>query len=84
MSPTAARLLACAALALLAGSAAPPARPSPPALRRSRRMHGCSGPWTGRALPAPLGADTAQACLSEWVVIFTRDVVLRATLTSNH
>lgn len=38
------------------------------------------GTWTGGLFPAPLGV-TSEACLSQPVVIFTRDVVLRATLT---
>lgn len=38
------------------------------------------GTWTGGMFPAPT-ALTAEACLAQPVVIFTRDVVLRATLT---
>ncbi|MBV9782758.1 MAG: hypothetical protein JO264_02965 [Acidisphaera sp.] len=38
------------------------------------------GTWTGGLFPVPSGL-TAEACLSQPVVIFTRDVVLRATLT---
>lgn len=37
------------------------------------------GSWTGGLFPAPSNL-TAEACLSQPVVIFTRDVVLRATL----
>ncbi len=37
------------------------------------------GSWTGGLFPVPAGM-TAQMCLSQPVVIFTRDVVLRATL----
>ncbi len=40
------------------------------------------GTWTGGIFPTPSGV-TAQACLSQPVVIFTRDIVLRATLTSD-
>src|SRR5574340_201466 len=39
------------------------------------------GTWTGGLFPVP-GILSPQACLSQPVVIFTRDVVLRATLTS--
>jgi hypothetical protein len=38
------------------------------------------GTWSGGLFPVPSGI-TAEACLSQPVVIFTRDVVLRATLT---
>ena len=38
------------------------------------------GTWSGGLFPAPSGM-TAEACLSQPVVVFTRDVVLRATLT---
>lgn len=38
------------------------------------------GSWTGGLFPVP-GNLTAQACLAAPVVIFTRDIVLRATLT---
>ena len=38
------------------------------------------GTWTGGIFPVPPGLTT-QACLSQPVVIFTRDLVMRATLT---
>jgi hypothetical protein len=38
------------------------------------------GSWTGGMFPAPSGL-TAQQCLQQPTVIFTRDIVLRATLT---
>jgi hypothetical protein len=38
------------------------------------------GAWTGGMFPAPSGM-TAQECLSQPTVIFTRDIVMRATLT---
>ncbi len=38
------------------------------------------GTWTGGIFPAPTGPSN-QACLSQPVVIFTRDLVLRATIT---
>ena len=38
------------------------------------------GTWTGGIFPVPSGLSN-QACLSQPVVIFTRDLVLRATLT---
>ena len=39
------------------------------------------GTWSGGIFPAPSNMS-AQACLSQPVVIFTRDLVLRATLTA--
>lgn len=38
------------------------------------------GSWSGGLFPVPSGLS-AQACLSQPVVIFTHDVVMRATLT---
>ncbi|MBV8094689.1 MAG: hypothetical protein JO110_15975 [Acetobacteraceae bacterium] len=38
------------------------------------------GAWVGGLFPAPIGLS-ASSCLGQPVVIFTRDVVLRATLT---
>ena len=38
------------------------------------------GTWTGGIFPAPANISP-QACLSQPVVIFTRDLVMRATLT---
>jgi hypothetical protein len=38
------------------------------------------GSWTGGLFPAPT-AITAETCLAQPVVIFTRDLVLRASLT---
>lgn len=38
------------------------------------------GSWIGGLFPAPTGV-TAEACLAQPVVIFTRDLVLRATMT---
>ena len=38
------------------------------------------GTWTGGMFPAP-STMSPQACLSQPVVIFTRDLVMRATLT---
>jgi len=39
------------------------------------------GTWTGGLFPVPEGLS-AQLCLSQPVVIFSRDVVLRASLTA--
>ena len=67
-------VLALLMLAPAGEAAAPPATPAPP-------PHAwLFGAWTGGLFPA-LGATTAQACLAQPVVIFTRDVVLRASLT---
>ncbi len=38
------------------------------------------GTWTGGIFPAPNGLSN-QACLSQPIVVFTRDLVLRATIT---
>ncbi len=38
------------------------------------------GSWTGGLFPAPAGSVTAESCLATPTVIFTRDVVLRATV----
>jgi hypothetical protein len=38
------------------------------------------GAWTGGIFPVPAGM-TREACLATPVVIFTRDLVMRATLT---
>ncbi len=38
------------------------------------------GAWTGGLFPVPRGLST-QACLAQPVIVFTRDVVLRASLT---
>ena len=38
------------------------------------------GTWTGGIFP-PIAGLSTQACLSQPVVIFTRDLVMRATLT---
>ena len=81
MPPTAARLLASAAFALLAVSAASPGAAQPAGPPPQPPHAWLFGTWTGGLFPAPSGL-TAQACLSQPVVIFTRDVVLRATLTS--
>lgn len=52
-----------------------------PALAQSEAPHAwLFGSWTGGLFPPP-SYLTAQACLMQPVVIFTRDVVLQATLT---
>ena len=68
-------------LLLLAAALALPA-PLRPALAQGARPAPHAwlfGTWTGGLFPLP-GEPTAQACLAQPVVIFTRDVVLRATL----
>jgi hypothetical protein len=85
MSRNAARLvatLACAALlsqAALPAVGAPqgPARAGPPQPPHAWLF----GSWTGGIFPAP-SVLSAEACLSQPVVIFTRDVLMRALLTS--
>lgn len=67
-----ARFLLAAALA--ASAAAPPG----PARAQDQPPHAwLSGAWTGGLFPAPSGLS-AQTC--QPVVVFTRDVVMRATL----
>ncbi len=62
-----------ALLAFLAAAPASAQAPQPP--------HAwLFGTWTGGLFPAPVGM-TSQACFSQPVVIFTRDLVMRATLT---
>ena len=39
------------------------------------------GSWTGGLFPVPAGSLTAASCLATPTVIFTRDIVLRATVT---
>lgn len=52
-----------------------------PATAQSEPPHAwLFGAWTGGLFPAPSGL-TVQACLAQPVVIFTRDMVLRASLT---
>jgi hypothetical protein len=82
MPPTAARLLASATIAALLGVAAPVPGAAQPAGSPPQPPHAwLFGTWTGGIFPAP-SSLSAQACLSQPVVIFTRDVILRATLTS--
>ncbi len=75
--PLAAALLALAALPASVLAAPPPTPSQPPQPPHAWLF----GTWTGGIFPTPSGVS-AQACLSQPVVIFTRDVVLRATLTS--
>ena len=63
-------LLACAAYL---PTAQPTAAQSPP-------QSWLFGTWTGGLFPVTSGV-TLEACLAQPVVIFTRDLVLRATLT---
>jgi hypothetical protein len=54
----------------------------PPAVAQAQRPAPHAwlfGAWTGGLFPVP-SQPTAQACLAQPVVIFSRDVVLRATL----
>lgn len=72
MRRPAAAVLAALLLAPAGNAASPPASGPP---------HGwLFGSWTGGLFPAP-SVVTAQACLAQPTVIFTRDVVLRASLT---
>ncbi len=70
-APILAALIALAAVAL----------PSPARAQAGLPPHASLfGTWTGGLFPVPANL-TPQACLSQPVVIFTRDLVLRATLT---
>lgn len=76
---------ACLGLATPAAWAAPPkaapaAAPRQAAAPANAPPHAwLFGTWTGGLFPAASGLS-AQACLAQPVVIFTQDVVLRATL----
>ena len=74
MRRTAASLAAALALVL----SSPPLAPQ--ALAQATPHAFLFGSWTGGLFPPP-SSVTAQECLAQPSVIFTRDVVLRATLT---
>lgn len=87
MRLNAARLLTLLIPAI--GTAAPALAQQPPGEQHSAQHQPAPGQpphawlfgtWTGGMYPAPTSL-TAEACLAQPVVIFTRDVVLRATLT---
>lgn len=66
---------------LFAVAAGLPAPTAAPARAEETPPHAwLYGSWSGGLYPAPTGL-TAEACLAQPVVIFTRDIVLRATLT---
>ena len=69
------RIALCLVFLMSAGAVAPASAQS------GQPPHGwLFGTWTGGLFPVPNGL-AAQACFSQPVVIFTRDLVLRATLT---
>ena len=72
----------CALALLLAVPAALPASAPAPAQSAAPPHTFLFRTWTGGLFPVPGGALPAQACLSQPVVVFTRDLVMRATLTS--
>jgi hypothetical protein len=75
-----ARLTASATLLAVTVTLPSPAR-SPARAQGTAPPHAwLFGSWTGGLFPAPSGL-TAETCLAQPVMIFTRDVVLRATLT---
>ncbi len=82
--PLAARLLACL---LLSCAVVPAARGQAPSQAQAQAQAPSRQPphawlfgtWSGGIFPAPSNLS-AEACLSQPVVIFTRDLVLRATL----
>ena len=70
-----------AAFAVLSGAVLLPAGTAVQAQGAAQPPHSyLFGTWTGGIFPAPANL-TPQTCLSQPVVIFTRDLVLRATLT---
>ena len=70
-------------LTLLALAALLAAPASVPAQTQALPPHAfLFGTWTGGLFPVSPGAMSPQACLSQPVVVFTRDLVMRATLTS--
>ena len=74
------RRFALSALALLL--AAPAAAPVP-AVAQGLPPHAfLFGVWTGGLFPVPSGPLSPLACFAQPVVIFTKDVVMRVTLTS--
>ena len=57
------------------------AAPAPSAFSQGQPPHAwLFGTWTGGLFPPPSSMST-QACFSQPTVIFTRDLVMRATLT---
>ena len=57
------------------------AAPAPSAFSQGQPPHSwLFGTWTGGLFPPP-STMTTQACFSQPTVIFTRDLVMRATLT---
>ena len=66
--------------ACLLGAAALAAPVSPARAQTAPPHAWLFGTWTGGLFPAPENLPS-RACLGQPVVIFTRDVVLRATLT---
>jgi hypothetical protein len=54
--------------------------PTPPRAQGGPPHAWLFGAWTGGLFPAP-SSLTAQECLAQPTVIFTRDIVMRATLT---
>lgn len=62
--------------------AAAPAAPRTAAAQGAQPPHAwLFGSWTGGIFPVP-GSVRPQACFSQPTVIFTRDLVMRATITS--
>lgn len=63
-------------------AAAPRAAQAPRAAARGGPPHAfLFGSWTGGLFPVQAGSLTAASCLASPTVVFTRDLVLRATLT---
>ncbi len=65
---------------LLAAIALPPLLGATPASAQSPPQAWLFGEWIGGIYPPP-STVTAQECLAQPVVIFTRDIVMRAVIT---
>jgi hypothetical protein len=75
------RILSLAAALAASLAAAAQAAAPPPAQAQQGPPHAwLFGSWTGGLFPAP-AQPTAQTCLAHPTVIFTQDILLRATLT---
>ncbi len=78
MGRTAFRVAVALTLAVPFASLAPPSAPAQPGSGTPHAF--LFGAWTGGLFPPP-SSLTAQECLAQPTVIFTRDVVMHATLT---
>ncbi len=73
------RIALCLAVLMLAGPAVPAFAPAARAQGGQPPHAWLFGTWSGGLFPVPAGLST-RACFGQPVVIFTRDLVMRATL----